>query len=154
MKNRFVYFFGLTVLLFGIFTGIQIQKAISTDNFQEQLRKFNDVLSLTRKYYVDDVDTQKLVEAAINGMLGELDPHSVYIPPQQLEQVEEEFRGNFEGIGIEFQIINDTIVVVSAIPGGPSEALGITAGDRIVKINGEPYKKITNEDVRKKTPRS
>jgi len=150
MKNRFVYFFGLTILLFGIFTGIQIQKAISTDNFQEQLRKFNDVLSLTRKYYVDDVDTQKLVEAAINGMLGELDPHSVYIPPKQLEQVEEEFRGNFEGIGIEFQIINDTIVVVSAIPGGPSEALGITAGDRIVKINGEPYKKITNEDVRKK----
>ncbi|MGB9664172.1 MAG: S41 family peptidase [Ignavibacteria bacterium] len=150
MKNRFVYFFGLTILVFGILTGIQIQKAISTDNFQEQLRKFNDVLSLTKKYYVDDVDTQKLVEAAINGMLGELDPHSVYIPPKQLEQVEEEFRGNFEGIGIEFQIINDTIVVVSAIPGGPSEALGITAGDRIVKINGEPYKKITNEDVRKK----
>ncbi len=150
MKKRVIYFFGLTVLLFGIFTGIQIQKAISTDNFQEQLRKFNDVLSLTRKYYVDDVDTQKLVESAINGLLGELDPHSVYIPPKQLEQVEEEFRGNFEGIGIEFQIINDTIVVVSAIPGGPSEALGITAGDRIVKINGEPYKKITNEDVRKK----
>ncbi|MCR4417982.1 MAG: S41 family peptidase [Ignavibacteria bacterium] len=150
MKNRFVYFFGLTILIFGILTGIQIQKAISTDNFQEQLRKFSDVLSLTRKYYVDDVDSQKLVEAAINGMLGELDPHSVYIPPKQLEQVEEEFRGNFEGIGIEFQIINDTIVVVSAIPGGPSEALGITAGDRIVKINGEPYKKITNEDVRKK----
>lgn len=141
MKNRVVYIFGLTILIFGIFTGIQIQKAISTDNFQEQLRKFNDVLSLTRKYYVDDVDTQKLVEAAINGLLSELDPHSVYIPPKQLEQVEEEFRGNFEGIGIEFQIINDTIVVVSAIPGGPSEALGITAGDRIIKINGEPYKK-------------
>jgi len=150
MKNRVVYIFGLTILIFGIFTGIQIQKAISTDNFQEQLRKFNDVLSLTRKYYVDDVDTQKLVEAAINGLLSELDPHSVYIPPKQLEQVEEEFRGNFEGIGIEFQIINDTIVVVSAIPGGPSEALGITAGDRIIKINGEPYKKITNEEVRKK----
>ncbi len=150
MKNKIVYFFGLTTLIFGIFTGIQIQKAISTDNFQEQLRKFSDVLSLTRKFYVDEVDTQKLVESAINGLLEKLDPHSVYIPPKQLEQVEEEFRGNFEGIGIEFQIINDTIVVVSAIPGGPSEALGITAGDRIVKINGEPYKKITNEEVRKK----
>lgn len=150
MKSKISYFFGLTILIFGILTGIQIQKAISTDNFQEQLRKFSDVLSLTRKYYVDEVDSQKLVESAINGLLSELDPHSVYIPPKQLEQVEEEFRGNFEGIGIEFQIINDTIVVVSAIPGGPSEALGITAGDRIVKINGEPYKKITNEDVRKK----
>mgnify|MGYP005835631215 CR=1 FL=1 len=150
MKKRFSYFFGLTVLIFGILTGIQIEKAISTDNFQEQLRKFNDVLSLTRKYYVDEVDTQKLVEAAIKGMMNELDPHSVYIPSKQLEQVEEEFRGNFEGIGIEFQIINDTIVVVSAIPGGPSEALGIMAGDRIVKIDGQPYKKITNEDVRKK----
>ncbi len=150
MKNKFTYFFGLTILIFGILTGIQIQKAISTDNFQEQLRKFSDVLSLTRKFYVDQIDSQKLVEAAINGLLSELDPHSVYIPPKQLEQVEEEFRGNFEGIGIEFQIINDTIVVVSAIPGGPSEALGIMAGDRIVKINGEGYKKITNEDVRKK----
>ncbi len=150
MKSRSYYIFGLTILIFGILTGIQIQKAISTDNFHEQLRKFNDVLSLTRKYYVDEIDTQKLVESAIGGLLEQLDPHSVYIPPKQLEQVEEEFRGNFEGIGIEFQIINDTIVVVSAIPGGPSEALGIMAGDRIIKIDGEPYKKITNEDVRKK----
>lgn len=150
MRSKSFYIFGLTILIFGILTGIQIQKAISTDNFHEQLRKFNDVLSLTRKYYVDEIDTQKLVESAIKGLLEELDPHSVYIPPKQLEQVEEEFRGNFEGIGIEFQIINDTIVVVSAIPGGPSEALGIMAGDRIIKIDGLPYKKITNEDVRKK----
>ncbi|MBM4174622.1 MAG: S41 family peptidase [Ignavibacteria bacterium] len=151
MKNkRFGYVFVIAVLVIGIIGGIQIERAISGDNLQEQIRKFNDVLSITKKYYVEEVDTQKLVEAAIKGMYDQLDPHSVYIPPKQLESVQEEFRGNFEGIGIEFQIISDTIVVVSPISGGPSEALGITAGDRIVKINNEPYKKITNDDVRNK----
>jgi carboxyl-terminal processing protease len=151
MKNkRFGYLFVITVLMLGIFSGIQIQKAISSDNLQEQIRKFNDVLSITKKFYVEEVDTQKLVEAAIRGMYDQLDPHSVYIPPKQLENVQEEFRGNFEGIGIEFQIINDTIVVVSPISGGPSEALGILAGDRIIKINNEVYVKITNDEVRNK----
>lgn len=151
MKNkRFGYLFVIVVLMLGIFGGIQIQKAISGDNLQEQLRKFNDVLSITKKYYVEEVDTQKLVEEAIKGMYDQLDPHSVYIPAKQLESVQEEFRGKFEGIGIEFQIISDTIVVVSPISGGPSDALGIIAGDRIVKINSEGYKKITNDDVRKK----
>jgi hypothetical protein len=71
-------------------------------------------LTFTEKYYVEEVDTQKLVESAINGMLNTLDPHSVYIPPKDMAQVEESFRGDFEGIGIEFQVVSDTLTVVSA----------------------------------------
>jgi carboxyl-terminal processing protease len=140
----------LFTAVIGIVLGVFLEKAFSEDNLRESIRKINDVLTFTEKYYVEEVDTQKLVESAINGMLNELDPHSVYIPPAQFTQVEESFRGDFEGIGIEFQIVNDTLTVVSAISGGPSEALGILSGDRIVKIDGQEVIGITNDDVRKK----
>ncbi|HEX9251279.1 MAG TPA: S41 family peptidase [Ignavibacteriaceae bacterium] len=140
----------LFTAIIGIALGVFLDKVFSEDNLRDSIRKFNDVLTFTEKYYVEEVDTQKLVESAINGMLNELDPHSVYIPPEQFTQVEESFRGDFEGIGIEFQIVNDTLTVVSAISGGPSEALGIMSGDRIVKIDDEDVIGITNEDVRKK----
>ena len=139
----------LAVVL-GIVLGISIDKIFSDDNLRENIRKFNDVLTFTEKYYVEEVDTQKLVESAINGMLNQLDPHSVYIPPDQFKQVEESFRGDFDGIGIEFQVVNDTLTVVSAISGGPSEALGILSGDRIIKIDDSPVIGISNDDVRKK----
>jgi carboxyl-terminal processing protease len=140
----------LFTAVIGIVLGVFLDKVFSEDNLRDSIRKFNDVLTFTEKYYVEEVDTQKLVESAINGMLNELDPHSVYIPPEQLTQVEESFRGDFEGIGIEFQIVNDTLTVVSAISGGPSEALGILSGDRIIKIDGTAVIGITNDDVRKK----
>lgn len=140
----------VVILATGILLGTQIQKVLSGDSIIESVQKFNDVLTLTQKYYVDEVDTQKLVEDAIKGMLEDLDPHSVYIPAKQMQQVEEEFRGDFEGIGIEFQVVNDTLTVVSPITGGPSEALGIMAGDRIVKIDGKDCIGISNDDVRKK----
>jgi carboxyl-terminal processing protease len=140
----------LFAAVIGIVLGVFLEKAFSDDSLRDSIRKFNDVLTFTEKYYVEEIDTQKLVESAINGMLNELDPHSVYIPPSQLTQVEESFRGDFEGIGIEFQIVNDTLTVVSAISGGPSEALGILSGDRIVKIDDQDVIGITNDDVRKK----
>lgn len=126
--------FGLAI---GILVGIYIQPVVSGDSIYEQLNKFKDVLFTVEKYYVDDVDTPMLIESAISGMLGKLDPHSVYIPAEQQRRVEEEFRGSFEGIGIEFDIVRDTITVVTAISGGPSEALGILSGDKLVKIAGE-----------------
>lgn len=138
------------VLTIGIVLGFQIDKVFSDDNLRNSIIKFNDVLTFTEKYYVEEVDTQILVEAAINGMLNKLDPHSVYIPASQMESVEENFRGDFEGIGIEFQVVNDTLTVVSPITGGPSEELGIQSGDRIIKINGEDALGLSNEDVRKK----
>jgi carboxyl-terminal processing protease len=142
------YFF--LALVVGVALGMSIDKIFSFDNLRESIKKFNDVLTLTEKYYVEDVDTQKLVVSAINGMLGQLDPHSVYISSEQLKQVEESFRGDFDGIGIEFQIVNDTLTVVSAISGGPSEALGILPGDRIIKIDDTPAIGISNDEVRKK----
>lgn len=140
----------LFTAVIGIVLGVFLDKVFSEDNLRDSIRKFNDVLTFTEKYYVEEVDTQKLVESAISGMLNELDPHSVYISPEQFTQVEESFRGDFEGIGIEFQIVNDTLTVVSAISGGPSEALGILSGDRIVKIDDVSVIGITNDDVRKK----
>lgn len=138
------------VLTIGALIGIQLEKVFSGDNLRESIRKFNDVLTYTEKYYIEEVDTQKLVEAALNGMFNQLDPHSVYIPAKEFTAVEESFRGDFEGIGIEFQIVNDTLTVVSPITGGPSEQLGILPGDRIIKIDGNSVIGITNDEVRQK----
>jgi carboxyl-terminal processing protease len=139
----------LIVLVFGMTLGFQIENLFSSDNLRENLKKFNDVLNYTNKYYYKDVDSDELVESAIKGMLDDLDPHSVYIPPQRQKKAEEKFSGKFEGIGIEFQIIKDTITVVSPISGGPSEKLGISSGDRIIKINNESAVGFTNDDVYK-----
>lgn len=111
--------------------------------------KFNEILNLIEQEYVDTVNTENLTNEAIASLLEQLDPHSSYIPPVDLKGVNEDMEGNFDGIGIEFNIVNDTIVVVAAISGGPSEALGIRSGDRIVKIDGKTVAgtKIKNEDV-------
>ncbi len=140
----------LALVVLSLAAGAYLNHLISGDNIYDQLNKFKDVLSLTEKYYVEDVDTQKLTESAINGLLKQLDPHSVYIPASQLQRVTEEFQGSFEGIGIEFQVLSDTLLVVSPIVGGPSEALGILSGDRIVRINDSSAIGITQEGVQKK----
>jgi len=140
----------IIIVTLSIVLGIQIEKTFSDDNLNNGVKKIEDVLSLTNKYYVEQVDTQKLVEDAIKGIMDNLDPHSFYISPKEFSSVEESFRGDFEGIGIEFQIVNDTLTVVSPITGGPSEALGILPGDRIVKINGKNCVGISNEQVRDK----
>ncbi len=150
MIKRFSIGTVIILMILGIFLGFQLNSVISGDNIYVQFNKFKDVLSLTEKYYVDEVNTKELVEGAITGLLSKLDPHSVYIPASQLQRVEEEFKGSFEGIGIEFDVLNDTLLVVSPIVGGPSEALGILAGDKIVKINDTSAIGIKREDVPKK----
>jgi carboxyl-terminal processing protease len=127
-----------------------LNQLISGDTIYDQLHKFGDVLNYTEKYYVEDVDTGKLTEAAINGLLNQLDPHSVYIPVSELQKVTEDFQGSFEGIGIEYQVLADTLLVVAPITGGPSEALGIQGGDKIVRINDSSAVGITQEGVQKK----
>ncbi len=140
----------IIILTIGIVLGIQIEKIFSDDSLNDGIRKLNDVLTYTQKYYIEEVDTPKLVEAAIKGITDELDPHSFYISAMDFTAVEESFKGEFEGIGIEFQIVDDTLTVVSPITGGPSEALGILPGDRIVKIDGEDCIGINNDQVRDK----
>lgn len=148
-KKLFIPIF-IVVIILSVIAGMKIQNAVSDDKVDEQVRKFREVLNLTSRYYVDNIDTQKLTESAIKGMLEELDPHSIYISSDQLKRVNEEFQGSFEGIGVEFDVINDTLTVVSPISGGPSEKLGILAGDKIVKIDGASCIKISREDVPKK----
>ena len=150
MKNRFNIPLFALLLIIGVFIGIQVEKIFSGDNLRESIKKFSDVMSLTGKYYIEEVDSQKLVESAIKGMMDELDPHSVYISAKEFSDVEESFRGDFEGIGIEFQVVNDTLTVVSPISGGPSEQLGILPGDRIIEIENKSVIGITNDEVRKK----
>lgn len=149
-KQRLSVPITIIVLLSGMLLGTQIQEAFSSDNLIANLKKFNDVMTFTKKYYIEDIDAEKLVESAINGMLEDLDPHSTYIPPKKMEEVKEKFEGEFDGIGIQYQIVNDTLTVVSPITGGPSEALGILAGDRIVKIDNEDCVGIATDEVQKK----
>lgn len=118
-----------------------------TDNVNMQLQKLNYILHTVRDNYVEDPDAAKILEGAIRGMLEELDPHSVYIPAVEQEKISEQFKGNFEGIGITFSIQDKWITVVSPIPGTPSDRLGIRSGDRIVKINGESSYGYTNDQV-------
>ena len=111
-----------------------------------------EILKLIQDKYVDSVSTDSLKDNAINDMLAHLDPHSVYIPPQDLQTVNEDLQGNFEGIGVEFQIFDDTVNVVNVLQGGPSEKAGVQAGDKMIKINDSiamTGKKIAPSDVRR-----
>jgi carboxyl-terminal processing protease len=100
-------------------------------------QKFNSAFQLISMAYVDSVDHEYLTEVAIREMLKELDPHSVYMDKEEIRRANEPLMGRFEGIGVQFQIFRDTIMIISPVPGGPSDKLGILAGDKIVKINGE-----------------
>jgi carboxyl-terminal processing protease len=147
MEKKFSLATVLIVIIISIFAGMGINKLISADNIYEQIQKFGDVLSATQKSYFDDVDTGKLTEAAIVGMLNTLDPHSIYIPPKQYERVMEDFKGKFEGVGISFRILNDSITVIEPIAGGPSARMGVLSNDRIVKINDTSSIKWTDQQV-------
>ena len=137
---------GLLILAFAV-TG----KSVIAQSAPPQ-DKINYALELIKYAYVDSVDSKKLTEEAIKAMVKELDPHSVYIPAEEMREMNEPLVGKFEGVGIQFNIHEDTIMVTQPIPGGPSEKLGIRAGDRIVKIDGAGVAnvKITNNDVLKK----
>lgn len=129
--------------------GARIEKAFSDDNILEEIQKYSEVLSLVQTNYVDKVDVDDLNEAAINGLLTKLDPHSVYMPLKNVKESDEQFSGRFEGIGVTFTIIRDTITVDAPVPGGPSDQLGIRAGDKIVEIDGKSAIKLKEDDVRK-----
>jgi len=113
------------------------------------LSQINDVLNFVEYNYVDTIDTENLVSDAIGEILKNLDPHSIYISPDDMKSTTESLQGNFEGIGIEFFIVDDTISVITPISGGPSEALGILSGDKIVTIENDTVAGIgiSNKDV-------
>ena len=133
----------------GILLGAAMSNGNSTRNSYSSILKFRDIISHIERSYVDEVDTEKLVEGAINQMLEKLDPHSVYIPKEDLAISKSQLEGQFEGIGIEFNLMKDTIYVVAPIGGGPSEAAGLRPGDKIVKVDGKIVAGtgLTNKDV-------
>lgn len=98
-------------------------------------RKLNLILQQVDLNYVDEVDKKKVTDAAVSGALAALDPHSVYMPPVERTESEESLEGGFDGIGIQFNVPNDTAIVLEVIPGGPSEKIGLRAGDRILKVD-------------------
>lgn len=141
------------VLILGIFIGTSFQldnklSTISVDS-KNRFNKVEEILRYIEQEYVDTINQNDLVEKTIVAMLENLDPHSSYIPASDLQANNEPLKGNFEGIGIEFNIVDDTICVVAAIPGGPSASVGVMAGDKIIKVEKEIVAgiKITNKDV-------
>jgi len=124
------YFLILAVCSMTVFT----VKAQGNPNKTETTLKFDEILTHINRLYVDPVNDKELTDAAIVAMLEKLDPHSVYISKEDVDDANQSINGSFVGIGIRFQILKDTLMVVQTIPGGPSEKLGILAGDKIVKI--------------------
>jgi carboxyl-terminal processing protease len=120
-----------------LFLSAFISVGIYAQVFYEQAFKFGKVLEWIDKYYVDSVDQNFLVEHAITELLKELDPHSSYLTKEEVEQLNEPLQGNFEGIGVSFNLLNDTVYIISPIAGGPSDKAGILQGDRIIKVDGK-----------------
>jgi carboxyl-terminal processing protease len=116
---------------------------------QGQAIKFGRVLRLIESFYVDTANVSKLTENAISEMLAKLDPHSVYITKSEVEEMNQPLEGNFEGIGISFNIFHDTLIVMTTIPGGPSEKVGLRPGDRIINVDGKNIAStgLKNQDV-------
>lgn len=143
MKGKFNYIWPTVIaaaLALGIFVGGKLhfddtpEKLFSTNSKKDKLNRLIDYIDYE---YVDEINTDSIVDVTVNQILEKLDPHSVYIPKNQMEQVSENMKGDFVGIGINFYAYNDTIAVIKTIPDGPSELKGIKAGDRILMAGSD-----------------
>ena len=150
MKKKFSGWMIAAVMVLGMLIGFQGRNLISADTMYEQIKKLQDILVLSDKFYVDPVDSRKLTEGAITGMLEQLDPHSVYFPPRAFEKASEEMQGNYQGVGLSIRALNDTIFVVEPMGGGPAAKLGILSNDRIVRINDTTAIGITSDQASKR----
>lgn len=133
-----------------IFILISVPSAAQLDpTLSSPLNKFGQAIYYINQYYLDTVNNDKLIENAIREALSQLDPHSSYVSSDEVKAMNEPLEGNFEGVGIEFSIIRDTLTVVNPVSGGPSERVGIRAGDKIVAVNGEVIAStgVTNDKV-------
>lgn len=151
-KNPFVPVIIAVSLVAGILVGTFLANRFAGNRLNiinTSSNKLNDLLHIIDAQYVDTVDIQNLVEQAMPQILGELDPHSSYISAQDAQTANDDLRGSFSGIGVQFTIRKDTIHVNNVIKGGPSERVGLMAGDRIIAINGNPYvgDSVSNEET-------
>lgn len=134
-KSAFKFLFACLILLVGVWIGIVLHTNYSNNNYLVGNTKMDEIMQAIHHYYVDSLNEEETLDMTIHQMLSNLDPHSMYIPKKDFLSVNEPLVGNFEGIGIEFHILKDTIMVVSPIISGPSEMAGILAGDKIILIN-------------------
>lgn len=145
------------VLIAGFFLGATLMRNSSVNEGLLQSLKsskydpINDVIAYIRQDYVDSVDTEALKRSAIEGILADLDPHSQYISAEEFNEVNDPLLGNFDGIGVQFRLENDTVYIINTIPGGPSEKAGVMAGDRIIKVENKLIAgvKMDNNDIMK-----
>lgn len=126
--------------MLGVLLGVQIGSALSDEDTFASLRKLENAFTVIDRHYVEEIDSSDLAEHAIRGMLDDLDPHSVYIDAEKMEDVNEDFNAAFEGIGIQYEFIEgpegmDTLTVLNPLPGGPSDEAGLLSGDRIVAVD-------------------
>ncbi len=124
-------------VIIGIFIGSEFAEPKSDKKYLSSIQKFRELLEYIENDYVDSVDTESLIEESIENMLDKLDPHTVYIPPRDRELSASQLRATYDGIGVEFNLLRDTLYVVTPLTGGPSEKAGILAGDKIVSVDGE-----------------
>lgn len=146
------YLFYSLLLIFALYLGINFKNLTNKKYVINVSNKLEEVLYHINTKYVDTVNNTQLMERAITSMLESLDPHSTYSTAEENKKQQEVLDGAFEGIGIQFNILNDTIMVINTTSGGPSEKAGIRTGDRIIEVNSEKVAKvgITNEEVLKK----
>lgn len=156
MRRRKLITIGTVVLIAGVVLGVELGSYFSSESTAQSLKKLENAFLVINERYVDEVDTADLAESAIRGMLGDLDPHSVYITSERMSQVEDNFSGSFEGIGISFEFVQgpedaeaDTVTVLSVIPGGPSEEAGLLSGDRIIAVDDSSAIGFETNDVQR-----
>lgn len=152
MRSKKILMLAVGLLTLGVLLGMQIESAISSDDTYESIRKLEEAFQIITRRYVDEVDTGDLAEEAIEGMLENLDPHSIYIDAERMEDVTEDFNASFEGIGISYEFIpgadeQDTLAVLNPLPGGPSDDAGIWSGDRIIAVEDTSAIGFTRRDV-------
>ena len=146
MKRSNLILLAIIILASGIGLGMSIESASQRDAFQ-QLKKLEDAFTVISRRYVEDVNPEELSQAAIEGMLEDLDPHSVYIDSKSMGRVREEYDGSFEGIGLWFEMLRDTVHITATIADGPSESVGLLAGDRIIAVDGESVVGLESDQV-------
>ena len=127
----------IVVILITAFVSMPSSYLSAQEKVPQNMQKFGRLLRLVESYYVDSADIDELTEKAIVHLLSELDPHSVYMSKDEVDKMNEPLVGNFEGIGISFNIFKDTLLVTSIIAGGPSEKVGLFAGDRILEVDNK-----------------
>ena len=158
LKTKFIRLWPLaTSAIFGFLFAflIFIPEAYSKNRsiyriLKDKIVVMQQIISYVDHFYFDIVDMDKIMDGAFHGLMEELDPHSTYIPAKQQENIDELFRGKFQGIGIEFDVLHGYITVISPVPDSPSDYVGLQSGDRIIAINGDDAYKITKDEVIKK----